>query len=208
MSKKEKKVSPLKGSNWWGVLMFLILLLIDMLTKFAADAYFSQHPGKRIEVVPNWIWLCITHNRGIAYGAGEDASEWLKIGVVASTGALMVILAAAYFLMDKNRTWIRWAIVFIVAGGIGNFIDRVYYQVWIPDGAWGVRDMVDLNKFGFAVCNFADFFICGGAAALMAALLFFDEDAMIPLGKYKQLAVEKERVRAEKKANRVKKKNG
>ena len=41
--KKEKKVSPLKGSNWWGVLLFAILLLIDMVTKLVADVPVSVH---------------------------------------------------------------------------------------------------------------------------------------------------------------------
>ena len=55
----------------------------------------------------------------------------------------------------------------------------------------GVRDMVDLDRFGFAVCNFADFFITGGAATLVLALLFFDRDALLPMGKkYKALAQE------------------
>lgn len=206
---KKKKVSPLKGSSLWGVLAFAILLLIDMVTKFVADAYFSTQPkGEKIEIIPDWINLCITYNPGIAYGVGENAPKALKLGVVVATGLLMFVLSIVYFKLDKNRAWIRWAIVFIVAGGIGNFIDRVYYKVWIPSD-FGVRDMVDLSRFGFAVCNFADFFICGGAAALMAALLFFDEDAMIPVGKYKQLAAEKEAAREAKiEAKNAGKKNG
>ena len=190
---KEKKVSPLKGSNLWGILLFAVLLLIDLVTKLVADAYFSQQPvGTKIDIIPGWIALRITYNRGIAYGIGTTSPTWVKIAVVAATGLLMAILSVVYFTLDKKRVWFRVAIVFIVAGGFGNFIDRVYYQVWDPNTLLGVRDMVDLSRFGFAVCNFADFFICGGAAALMAALLFFDKDAIFPVGKYKQLAKESE----------------
>ena len=210
MTKNMKKVSPLKGSNWWGVLLFAILLLIDMVTKLAADAYFSQDGvPKRIDVIPGWIAFCITYNKGIAYGMGTHSDIWLKVGVVVTTGLLMVVLAIVYFKLDKSRVWFRVALVFIVAGGIGNFIDRVYYQVWDPNAMYGVRDMVDLSRFGFAVCNFADFFICGGAAVLMAALIFFDEEAIYPLGKYKQLAEEKQRKLEEKnQAKGAEKKNG
>jgi signal peptidase II len=189
--KKEKKLSPLKGSNLWGVLLFAILLLIDMVTKLVADAYFSNQPyGTKIEVIPGWINLCITYNRGIAYGIGRDSEAWVKIGVIALTGFLMAGLPFLYFFTDKRRVWFRTAIVFIVAGGLGNLIDRVYYQVWDVETLYGVRDMVDLSRFGFAVCNFADFFICGGAAAMVLSLVFFDKDAMFPLGKYKALAKE------------------
>ena len=189
--KKEKKVSPLKGSNLWGILLFAILLLVDLLTKVVADAYFSAQPaGTRIEVIPGWINLCITYNRGIAYGVGATSPTWVKIAIVAATGCLMAILAIVYFKLDNRRVWFRTALVFIIAGGVGNFIDRVYYQVWDPTTQLGVRDMVDLSRFGFAVCNFADFFICGGAVALIVSLLFFDKDAMFPVGKYKELSKE------------------
>lgn len=191
--KKEKKVSPLKGSNLWGVLLFIILLLVDMVTKLVADAYFSNQPaGTKIEIIPGWISLCITYNRGIAYGIGKDSEEWVKLAVIAATGVLMLGLAILYFRMDKRRVWFRTALVFIVAGGLGNLIDRVYYQVWDVETLYGVRDMVDLSRFGFAVCNFADFFICGGAAAMVLSLVFFDKDAMFPLGKYKALAKEEQ----------------
>ena len=191
--KKEKKVSPLNGSNLWGVLLFIILLLVDMVTKLVADAYFSQQPaGTKIDIIPGWISLCITYNRGIAYGIGKDSEEWVKLAVIAATGVLMLGLAILYFRMDKRRVWFRTALVFIVAGGFGNLIDRVYYQVWDVETLYGVRDMVDLSRFGFAVCNFADFFICGGAAVMVLSLVFFDKDAMFPLGKYKALAKEEQ----------------
>ena len=57
--------------------------------------------------------------------------------------------------------------------------------------------MVDLSRFGFAVCNFADFFISGGAVALVLALVFFDKEALFPIGKYKTLAEEEEKVSTE-----------
>ncbi|MBO5277803.1 MAG: hypothetical protein J6B05_04020, partial [Clostridia bacterium] len=37
-------------------------------------------------------------------------------------------------------------------------------------------------------CNFADFFITGGAVALIVSLFFFDKDALFPVGKYKEMA--------------------
>ena len=187
--KKEKKVSSLKGSNLWGVLLFAILLLVDMVTKLVADAYFSQADApQKIDIIPGWLSLRITYNRGIAYGMGAGSPTWAKLAVIAGTGVLMLILAIVYFKLDKRRAWLRTAIVFIVAGGLGNLIDRVYYQVWDPNTLLGVRDMVDLSRFGFAVCNFADFFITGGAVALVLALLFFDKEALFPAGKYKEMA--------------------
>ena len=160
-----------------------------MLTKLFADAYFSQPDApSHIDIIPGWISLRITYNRGIAYGMGSGSPTWAKIAVIAGTGVLMLALAIVYFKLDRRRVWLRTAIVFIVAGGFGNLIDRVYYQVWDVNAAFGVRDMVDLSRFGFAVCNFADFFITGGAVALIVSLFFFDKDALFPVGKYKEMA--------------------
>ena len=103
-------------------------------------------------------------------------------------------------LMDKRRSFMRFALVCVVAGGVGNLIDRVYYQVWDPTTLYGVRDMVDLSRFGFAVCNFADFFISAGAVMLVLSMLFLDSIALFPATKkYKEMAKESDLIEQSKK---------
>lgn len=136
---------------------------------------------------------------------GADASPLAKIAVIAATGVMMLLLAVLYFKIDKRRSWLKTALVFVVSGGVGNLIDRVYYRVWDSSTLYGVRDMVDLSRFGFAVCNFADFFISAGAVMLVLSFLFFDKDAFWPVGKYKVLAKEAEE-KAAKKAEKDKNK--
>ena len=195
MKNKKSTTAPL-----WGMLLFLILILIDQLTKLFADVYFSATGAPdKITLVDGWLWLRITYNRGISYGLGGNASPALKIAVIALTAVMMAGLFVWYFITDKNRGFLRTALVFVVAGGVGNLIDRVHYRVWDPaTDPLGVRDMVDLSKFGFAVCNFADFFITAGAVMLVLSLLFFDKDAVFPIGKYKKLAQAEEVKEAEK----------
>lgn len=196
--KKEKTITNKKDAraNLWGIVLFLLLLLIDQVTKAVADAYFSQPDAPDfIPVIPGWINLCITYNRGISFGIGNDASMEVKFAVVILTAVMMVGFAIFYFKTERRRAFMRVALICVVAGGVGNLIDRIYYQVWDPATfdpvlSCGVRDMVDLSRFGFAVCNFADFFIVGGAILLVLALLFFDRDAMFPVGKYKAMAKE------------------
>ena len=200
----------MKGSSLWGVLLFGILLLIDMVTKIVADAYFSENP--RIVLIPEYLSLCISYNKGIAFSIGAGADKILKIGLIVATSILFVAFSVYYFKMDKRRTWVRVALVFIIAGGVGNLIDRVYYRFWDPAAPFGVRDMVQLKIliFDFGVCNFADFFIVGGGITLMVGVLFFDATAIFPLTKkYKALCAEyeaKEEARlAEKKAKKANK---
>lgn len=191
MNNKSDKISEKKTcAPLWGTLLFFILLAIDQLTKLFADAYFTATGApSEVTLVEDWLWLRITYNRGISYGLGASASPTLKIVVIAITAVMMLGLIVWYFLLKPDHRLMRTALVFVAAGGVGNLIDRVYYRVWDPATyPLGVRDMVDLSRFGFAVCNFADFFITFGVIMLILALLFFDKDAAFPIGKYKKLA--------------------
>ena len=196
--KKQNVVEKLikDKSYLWGILLFFLLIFIDQITKVAADVYFHMEGSpSSLPIIPDLIELCITYNRGISYGIGRNAPMEVKIAVVALTGVMMAGLAVAYFFVDSRRSFLRLAFIFIVAGGVGNLIDRVYYQVWDPatfNGNFrdGVRDMVDIHNLGFGVCNFADFFISAGAVMMGLAFIYFDSYAMKPLGKYKELAAE------------------
>lgn len=211
----QEEKSGLKGSRLWGVLLFLGLLFIDQITKIVADVYFVEIAGanETIKIIPGMLELCISYNRGIAFGSLASSSEAIKIAIVIGTAVMMLALSFVYWKIDKRRTLLRIALVLIVAGGIGNFIDRVYYQVWDPSTAGlvrdGVRDMVYLNiLIDFGVCNFADFFISIGAVVLLLSLLFFDTDALFPLGKkYRALAKESEE-KSRAKKEKKEKKNG
>ena len=211
----QEEKSGLKGSRLWGVLLFLGLLFIDQITKIVADVYFVEIAGanETIKIIPGMLELCISYNRGIAFGSLASSSEAIKIAIVIGTAVVMLALSFVYWKIDKRRTLLRIALVLIVAGGIGNFIDRVYYQIWDPSTAGlvrdGVRDMVYLNiLIDFGVCNFADFFISIGAVVLLLSLLFFDTDALFPLGKkYRALAKESEE-KSRAKKEKKEKKNG
>lgn len=208
----------------WGIFLFCLLIFIDQITKVVADVYFNADGAPDyIAVIPKGvIGLCISYNDGIAWGGFGDASPLVKIGIIVGTGVMMIALAVVWCKADYRRRFLRVALVFVIAGGVGNLIDRLYYRIWDPASTLGVRDMVQLD-FGailrgffninvseqflnFGVCNFADFFIVGGAIALMLALLFFDKDAIFPMGKkYKALAQEAEKEAEEKKVAKAKK---
>ena len=204
----------------WGLFWLFLLIIIDQATKLIADVYFIDILGggdpvkgssQRIQLIPGMLELCISYNRGIAFSSFADAGMTLKIGIVAGTGVMMLALILVYCKVDRRRTWVRCALILIVAGGLGNLIDRAYYQIWDPSTAGvirdGVRDMVYLNVvMDFGVCNFADFFICIGSAVLIASLIFFDQDALLPLGKYKALAKEAAEKEEQKKARKQAKK--
>lgn len=196
----------MKGHWLWGALALCILLLIDLLTKVGAKVYFDTLGKENIVLIPNVLELTYVENPGMAFSMGADAPMPAKLAVVIGTAVIMLLATVYYVKADKRRSCLRWCLVFVIAGGVGNLIDRVLFKVWLENGG-GVRDMVMLdfsvwieewfnvpptNFMDFGVCNFADFFIVGGAVALLLSFLFFDTDAFFPVGKYKALAKEAE----------------
>lgn len=217
---KSKNSSTVKGHWVWGLIVFCLLILIDLLTKVAAEVYFDRLENADIKLIPGVIELTYVENRGVAFSGAANADPAFKLGIVIGTALIMLGATVVYFKVDARRTFLRWCLVFVVAGGVGNLIDRVLFRMWAEDGG-GVRDMVLLNFspwaksllkidnpyfLNFGVCNFADFFIVGGAVALILCMLFFDTDAFVPVGKYKQLAkeaAEKEEAKQAEKAKKV-----
>lgn len=212
-TKKDVGRGALKGHWLWGLLVLSILLLIDLITKVGAQVYFEVMGNADIVLIPDVLEFTYRENPGMAFSMGADAPMPAKLAVVILTGVVMAAVAVFYLRMDKRRSFLRWCLVFIIAGGIGNLIDRVLFKVWLENGG-GVRDMVMIDFgpllhewFGlevawldFGVCNFADFFIVGGAVALVLAILFFDSGAILPVGKYKALSKEMEEAEKAKKA--------
>lgn len=196
--KKEKTFkNSLKGSRLWGLMLFVILVIVDQITKIIADVYFSMEGTyDKFILIPGMLEWEMSYNRGIAFGALSNGNPTLKLVIVIMTAVLMAVLAFVYFKMDKNRTLFRLALIFIIAGGIGNFIDRINYGVWDPayaNGGYrdGVRDMLRvILLIDFGYCNFADFFIVAGVIMMILSMLFFDTHALYPHGKYEKLALE------------------
>lgn len=188
---KLKKKFSLGGVTLWGAVLFVFLIVFDLATKALAEKYLSG--GKVVRLAGDFVVLRLVYNRGISFGMFSDGSVGAKVAIIVITAIMMLALTALYLLLDKRRKTLRVSLVFVVAGGIGNLIDRIAFKMWLPDGAKGVRDMVDVSgiKFGsfnFGICNFADFFITAGAILLILSFLFFDSEALFPTKKSKALA--------------------
>ena len=126
----------------------LALLTIDQLTKLWA--YSALLPGSSINLLGP-VDLTLVLNRSNAFGIVPDFGEATRWMLAALN--LTVAAALAYLVWSREQTRAAFfACAFIIAGGIGNAIDRI----WL--GA--VIDMFDASEVGFNwVFNVADVFI-------------------------------------------------
>lgn len=143
-----------------------VIVFLDQLTKWAVlnEPAFralacldgTTYCG-RIEV-SSVFDLSMVWNRGVSYGAlqSDGAMRWV---LVAAT--LAIAIGFAVWLVRAGRRWTAIALALVVAGAIGNVIDRIRF------GA--VVDFLDFSDLYFIwVFNVADAAITVGAVLLFA----------------------------------------
>ena len=148
---------------------FLVLLAADQITKAVAFAVMGENAAVTM-VIPGFLGFNTVLNEGISFSIGEGG-EWTQPIVIAITAAASVVIAVLIFEIPKRRLLLRYALVLILAGAVGNLIDRIAMQA--------VRDFIYMN-FGFVDFsnNVADLEITVGAVMLIICLLFVDEEAV------------------------------
>ena len=154
------------------ILLMVSIIFADQLTKWLAVICLKGE-----ESYPFWkdvFHFTYVENRGSAFGMLKD-HRWVFMSV--STVVIIAALLIFFIYYKKLTPLMRWAISFLVAGGIGNIIDRVFLGY--------VVDFLDFTLIDFAVFNVADSFVCIGAGLF---ILWYILDA---INEYKQKKAEK-----------------
>ncbi len=186
-----EKIKKLKVNIGWKSIIFIavcvVLVLIDLLTKI-----FEERNGWSFIIIRNFIEVeSGSRNPGCAFSFLAEAA-WGQIFLIVVTFIMLILLIALFTVLPERFILMKLAISMVVAGAIGNLIDRIAYQE--------VRDFVGLNMFGDMVsCNFADFWIVIGAILAIIDLLFINEWAVFPLTKSAKLAQKKRKEQEEEK---------
>ncbi len=136
---------------WLAVIILAVFL--DQLTKYLTILFLK--PLDTLPIIKDVIHLTYVENTGAAFGMLKN-QRWLFM--IVSTVAIIALLI--YLFKKKTQPKLEnLAIAFIVGGGIGNMIDRIFLGY--------VVDMIDFRLINFAVFNVADSFVCVGAGLLM-----------------------------------------
>ena len=153
------------------ILLMVSIVFADQLTKWLAVISLKGE-----ESFPFWrdvFHFTYVENTGSAFGMLKD-HRWVFMSV--STVVIIAALLIFFIYYKKLTPLMRWAISFLVAGGIGNMIDRVFLGY--------VVDFLDFTLIDFAVFNVADSVVCIGAGLF---ILWYILDA---INEYKQKKAE------------------
>ena len=142
----------------------VLVLILDQGLKYYVTLNIPLNTGS-VTLIPKVLSLMNIHNTGAAFGMlGGGAMRWGF--VVLAVGFTGVVVWALMTGRVKSRT-IRWLLVLIAAGGIGNAIDRALFGY--------VVDMFhfDLSFLSwFAIFNVADIAITVPGILLCIAIFF------------------------------------
>jgi signal peptidase II len=82
----------------------------------------------------DFFWLVRQQNTGISFSMGADlAVEIRSVLFIALPLVLVAGLLVYYFRSEEPNLFQRWTIAGIVAGGIGNLIDRIFRPEGVVD---------------------------------------------------------------------------
>ena len=155
-------MKPKKSSLILSICILFVMIGFDQWTKSAIVHTIPL--GNSIEVFHRFLYLTYIQNTGAGFSIFENFGIWF-FGVI--TIIALGVMIYFYFHCDNDlRT--QLCLSFVVAGTIGNFIDRLKLGY--------VRDFFSFLIFGqpFPVFNVADICITVGFAALVIILLYDD----------------------------------
>lgn len=142
------------------IVLFVVLLIADQGSKYWARTVLYQQSS--IQVIPHVLRFSYVENRGAAFGMLQGQKFFFVIMTFLLIGLFFVYLKKVH----ANK-WMKWTATVIIAGAIGNLIDRMLLGY--------VVDFIDFHIIWRYVFNVADIYVVGGTLLTALQVLLQDE---------------------------------
>lgn len=160
MNKTEKNQLKKQSLLPWSLILSVGLIIVDQIVKHWVTSNIPLNSSRTF--IPGLLDLDNLHNTGAAWSMLEGRQWFFAVITV------IAIIVVAY-LMWKNRrsAWIMTGLSLIMAGAVGNFIDRLSQRY--------VVDMFALKNVNFPVFNVADACLTVGVFIMLIVVLKEDD---------------------------------
>lgn len=162
-----KTKTPL-SKKLFPIILAVVIILADQITKLLILNYFSQVPGQKVacSFFGDFLRIIFVTNPGIAFSIGQGLSLTARAILFRAIPLIVLILVLiVYFRNDDFTQLQRWAIMGVAGGGFGNLIDRCFR----PEG---VIDFVDVKFFGiFGMERWPTFNVADAAVVVCGIIL-------------------------------------
>ena len=142
----------------FNLILTTILVIIDQITKYLTVQNIEL--GEVIEFIPNIVSLTYIRNTGAAFSILEGQMWFFYI----VTTIVVAVLIYYMYTEARNDRFLGVLLAVILAGAIGNFIDRLVLQY--------VVDMIKLEFIDFAIFNVADSYLTVGVILLFIYTIY------------------------------------
>ena len=157
---KETTNKSFSGKNHiFTIALSIFVLLVDFYTK-----YIVRNDARYIEgvtVIPNLLKLIYVKNEGAAF----SMLSGYRIALIIISSLAIILGIYAITRLYRNNKIIILSVSMVIAGGIGNLIDRIFFGF--------VTDMISLSFFP-PVFNVADISVTLGCIILIIYIIAFD----------------------------------
>lgn len=141
------------------ILIIGLVIALDQITKYLIQS--NMELGQTIGIIENFFHITYIHNYGAAFSIFQNQTALLIfLPLIIMSGILIVMIRMG---LSKNKICAT-ALGLVVAGGIGNLIDRVAYGY--------VVDFLDFRVF--PIFNVADMAVCCGCGLLIIYVFFIE----------------------------------
>ena len=143
--------------------LFLTFVILDQITKALVINFFNLYDS--VALLP-MINLTFVVNYGFAFGLLNNPS---LNQILVSSVILAIIIYFLYLLIKTQDKIFQLTLTLILAGALGNFIDRIFRGF--------VIDFIDIyiGKYHWPAFNIADSCITLGFVVLMINILFLNK---------------------------------
>ena len=140
------------------------LVILDQVTKWLIATHLV--PGQSVPVIGEWVRFTFIYNMNGAFGLSPAALLPVlnnKLFFTTFTLAAGTLVVWLYFRAEPRERWTRIGLTLIIAGALGNLIDRVRLG--------HVLDFIDCDFPDFIMERFAIFNVADSCITVGIALL-------------------------------------
>ena len=146
-----------------GCILIILGVFLDQYTKYLAVTHLQE---QSITIVKDVFQLHYLENHGAAFGILQNQQWFFLIATIVTLAFIVYI----YIRLPHQKHFLplRICLISIVAGAIGNMIDRIRLQY--------VIDFLYFELIDFPIFNVADIFASVATVVLIGLFLFYYKD--------------------------------
>lgn len=148
-------------------IILIILIGVDQITKYFASIFLTS---SSIPLINDILELQYVKNRGAAFSIFQNKTIFLIVDTI----VIIAFILYYYIKIPSNNKYklLKFTLILILAGAIGNLIDRVFLNY--------VVDFIYFKPIDFPKFNIADMYVSIGSIILLHLIILkYRDDELI-----------------------------